>query len=241
MTKEKFFGTPVLAGGREELYRAAAAALYRGGRIATVNPEMLEAARTDAAFSDLLSDFLCLPDGCGVTLAMKRRGVYSDTLPGVDLASRLLSSGALSVGLLGGVPGVAEHAMHRLQKRNPDLTAAFLFDGYTFLEEEVRAALRKTTPDVLLVALGTPRQEKLIGCMAKESPRTLCIGVGGALDVFAGRVRRAPEHVRRLHLEWLWRAVRQPRRFLRFPAIFRFLYYAEREKWTKRKEKAPTF
>jgi N-acetylglucosaminyldiphosphoundecaprenol N-acetyl-beta-D-mannosaminyltransferase len=84
------------------------------------------------------------------------------------------------------------------------------------MERAVAAAVRAAAPDLLFVCLGSPRQEAWI---AKYRPPCLALGLGGALDVFAGDLKRAPEGVRQAGFEWLWRAAHEPKRLVRLLAL----------------------
>jgi N-acetylglucosaminyldiphosphoundecaprenol N-acetyl-beta-D-mannosaminyltransferase len=225
MQKAKIFGVGVTVGEREELLLAVRGRVGRGGAVATVNATMLERARRDGAFLEVLQGMLCIPDGVGVRLVLKARGICTEVLPGVELGRTLLSSGAISVGLYGGRDGVAEAAMAELRRENPSLVPAFALDGYTVGESALRAYLDRTRPDVLCLALGSPRQEMLAHALRREYPTMLSLGLGGSFDVWSGRLRRAPRPFRVLGLEWLWRMMREPRRSLGLFALVRFLVF----------------
>lgn len=209
--------------------QAAAEALIdagAGGYIVTANPEILLAAREDPSyFSAIDGAALILADGVGVLHAARILGKpLPERVSGSDLVPRLLREMAVkgrSVFLYGAKPGVADRAAHVLEKEYPGLRVAGTENGYIRDETELWRALDREQPDLLLVALGAPRQELW---MAANRGRTkaLMIGVGGLLDVFLGDVPRAPEAWRRSGLEWLYRTIKQPqriRRVLKLPLI----------------------
>ena len=136
----------------------------------------------------------------------------------------------MSLALVGALPGVAKEAMRRLRAEFPSLSEAFVFDGYSYTVSELKESLSRTRPRLAYFCLSSPKQELLIAKVHAASPHTLYIGLGGSLDVYSGRVKRAPKFVRTLHLEWLWRAVLEPKRFLKIPRLFVFLYRVFREK-----------
>lgn len=192
----------------------------------TPNPEMLWQANKDPSLKALLSgaDFL-LPDGVGVTLAARLRGTpLPARLPGIDMAEWILSYAAehgLSVFFLGGKPGVAQAAADRLQQRLPTLTVCGTHHGYFEKAKEsaenqaVITQLRDARPDVLFVCFGFPAQERWIAENTPSLPfLRLSMGLGGSLDVWSGKLRRAPAVFRETGTEWLWRALREPRRIL---------------------------
>ena len=225
MKQTTVFGVRMAVGTREELFLLVKERLFSGGAVATVNATMLDRARRDADVRRTLSSMLSIPDGVGVRLVLRARGIQTEVLPGVELGRLLLSSGAITVGLYGGRSGVAEGAMAVLLRDNPRLRPAFALDGYSVDERELCAALERTSPDVLCIALGSPRQEKLAARLRVLYPTMLSLGLGGSLDVWSGRLRRAPRLFRSLGLEWLWRMLRQPRRLLGVPSLCRFLFF----------------
>jgi N-acetylglucosaminyldiphosphoundecaprenol N-acetyl-beta-D-mannosaminyltransferase len=158
-------------------------------------------------------------DGVGVILAARILGVpLTERVAGIDLALALAAEVARSGGrlfLFGGAPGVAEAAAAELQRRHPALRVTGTQHGYLGADDEPRVIerIREARPDVLFVALGAPRQERWIRRWRAELPVAIAIGVGGSLDVFAGRVARAPGWMQRAGLEWLYRALREPRRW----------------------------
>lgn len=193
----------------------------------TPNPEMLAATQKDDSVAALLrSADLLLPDGVGVLLAARLSGKrLPGTVTGIDTAEWLLQAAErrrLSVFLLGGKPGVAEEAAQAWKVKLPHLTVCGTHHGYFDKEvgsaenQAVCRAIRAAAPDLLFVCLGFPLQERWIAENASSLPSLrLTIGVGGAADVWSGRVRRAPKPIRSLHCEWLWRAVWEPRRVRR--------------------------
>lgn len=221
----------ICLGTREELLGEASALIGKGGAIATVNPIMLTDAVRNAELSDALDASLNIPDGVGIAGALARRGSYTEVYPGVELIEDLLDSrdSCIGYGIIGGRAGVAEDARDYLLMRHSLAFCLFTCDGYSYTEEGLFSLLRRYSPDIVLVCLGSPKQELLIRRLRCISPRTLFIGLGGALDVFSGRVKRAPALMRRLRLEWLWRMLREPRRLSRLPKLLDFLYLTRLE------------
>ena len=195
----------------------------------TPNPEFILLSRKDGEFLRLLNGAdLTLPDGIGVVYAAKILGrPLKGRVPGIDFASGLMAalerSGGARVYLLGAKPGVAEDAMAALSARYPGLTFCGCRDGYfqddAAAAEEVRAA----APDLLFVCLGAPKQEKWMAAYGPSTGARLAIGLGGALDVFAGVVERAPERWQKLGLEWLYRLKQEPGRIGRMARLPLFL------------------
>lgn len=134
------------------------------------------------------------------------------------------------IALLGAMPGVAEEAARRLEEHYPGLRVVYHHDGYFSPEEEpaIVAAIREARPAVLFVAMGIPKQEKWIHRHMDELQVPVCMGVGGSLDVIAGRVKRAPAWMQRWGLEWLYRTALEPRRLPRLAALPRLFFMSLR-------------
>ena len=207
----------------EAAERALALIAERRSAIAvTPNAEILLAAQRDKKLRDVLRRAdLTVADGVGVVIASRLMGrPLRHRVPGIDLAeavmARLARTGG-SVYLLGARPGVGQLAARRLELRYPGLRVAGVHDGY-FSEYEESSVLREINaacPALLLVCLGSPRQELWLDAYAKRLSFALGIGLGGAMDVFAGQKRRAPAVLRRAGLEWLYRLLSEPRRIVR--------------------------
>lgn len=205
-----------------------------GGYIVTANPEIVLRCREDAAYAAAVNGAeLVLADGVGDLCAARILGTpLPGRVAGSDLVPRLLTRLAErggSVFLYGARPGVAERAGESLQSACPGLRIAGTENGYISDETALLEALEREKPDLLLLGLGAPRQELW---MAKNRQRTpaVMIGVGGLLDVFAGDIPRAPETWQRLGLEWLYRLLREPRRFKRVIRLPKILFLALRER-----------
>ena len=199
--------------------------------VVTPNPEIVQRANQDPEFADILARAdLVIPDGVGVIYAAKILGrPLKARVPGIDVASALMGRMAGTgrrLFLLGAEPGVAEQAAARLQAACPGLVVCGVHDGYFKEDEPVIQAIREARADVVFVCLGAPKQEKWAAAHGADAGAKLYIGLGGALDVFAGKVERAPERMRKLGLEWLYRLVKQPSRIGRMAKLPLFLVSA---------------
>ncbi|MBM6722183.1 WecB/TagA/CpsF family glycosyltransferase [Pseudoflavonifractor phocaeensis] len=197
----------------------------------TPNPEFLLAARKDQPFRQALLDAdLVLADGVGVVYSAKLLGrPLKGRVPGIEFAQALMgwmAKHGKRLFLLGAKPGVAELAAANLRDQYPGLILCGTHDGYFKEDEPVVQAIRESGADVVFVCLGAPKQEFW---MAKHGPATgahLMVGLGGSLDVFAGVVERAPEGFQKLGLEWLYRLMKEPKRFGRMAKLPLVLVYA---------------
>ena len=167
------------------------------------------------------------PDGVGVIYASKIVGrPLKGRVPGVDFASALMDRMAAdgkNLFLLGAKPGVAEEAARRLSAAHPGLVVCGTHDGYFTEDEPVAAAIRESGAAAVFVCLGAPKQEKWINKNGAATGAKLLVGLGGSLDVFAGRVERAPEAWQKVGMEWLYRALKEPTRLKRVAKLPLFL------------------
>ena len=207
-----------------------------GAQIVTLGTEMVVHAQRDAEFRAVVNAAaLSLCDTVGLLAVARRRGApLAERVTGVELVERLCAQAAsqgLPVYLLGGAYGVADAAAAGLRARFPGLVVAGTHDGY-FVENqsaEVAGAIRASGARLLFVGMGFPRQELWLAQHLSQTGCGAGIGVGGSFDVIAGKIERAPKTVRRLGLEWLYRLVREPRRWRRQLALPRFVWLVARE------------
>ena len=193
----------------------------RGMHVVTLNAEMVIQAQQDAELDRIVRHaHLIVPDGAGAVWALRFDGHEAARVPGIDLAHRTLASAARSgrsVSLIGGKPETMDELLQVLPEQHPGLKVLSSHHGYLPAEEEEEIVERLLTerPDLLLVAMGVPRQEYFIDRYQRFMDGTVVIGVGGSFDVWTGRVQRAPELFQRLHLEWFYRLMKEPWRFKR--------------------------
>jgi len=189
--------------------------------IVTPNPEMVWAARRDEILRIAINSAgLVLPDGIGIILGARILGtpLRGGRVSGIDFAVSLLvkmAQSGRSLFLLGAKPGVAERAGQVLCGRYPGLVIAGASDGYFTDDSAVISEINQKQPDVLFVCLGSPKQENWMFGNVEQLNTKLCVGLGGALDVFSGNVRRAPVFMQKSGLEWLYRLFREPKRIKR--------------------------
>ena len=204
------------------------------------NPELIVTAQGDPlAAAALLEADLCYPDGVGALWAAGRQGARlpvreggaasspPQRVAGVDLASRVVEMAAaqgMSVFFLGAAPGVAAEAARRQVERCPGLKVAGTHHGYFSNSEEldVVRAVRESDADILLVAIGAPKQEILLHRYRDQWGAGVGLGIGGSFDVWAGTVKRAPAWTQKAKIEWLYRLASDPRRARRQLALPRY-------------------
>ena len=202
----------------------------KGMQIVTINPEMIALGKKNNNFGRILNEAdLVIPDGVGIKLALKIKGINQENIPGIEFSQKLIQMCELenfTVGFLGAKEEVVQKASKNIQEKHKNLNITYIRNGYFNEQEEeiIIQELKAISPKILFVALGAPKQEFLISKLKKEMPNTIFIGVGGSFDVWSGIVKRAPQIWQKLGLEWLYRTIKEPERFKRiFPALPLFL------------------
>ena len=208
--------------------------------VVTPNAEIAQSCVTDDRLREIVRKAgLVLPDGIGVIYASRiLKKPLKQRVPGVEFGENLVSAlrdTGKTIFFLGGKPGVAEEAAHRLQVKYPGLKVAGTKDGYFQREEEAVEAVQQAKPDVLFVCLGSPKQEYFMADHFDQLGATLMVGLGGSLDVYAGKVERAPALFRKLGLEWFYRLLRQPSRLGRMMKLPQYSWQSIR--WRMKGEK----
>ena len=198
--------------------------------IATANAEMIMRATHDTELRDILNAAaLVVPDGAGTVWAAHHLGyAMPERVAGYDLAQELMRIAPgkkQKVFFFGSAPGVAEKAKAKAEELYPGIEIVGTRDGYFKAEDEpaIIAAIKAAQPDLLLVALGVPKQEKWLHAHLQELNVPVAIGVGGTLDVMAGVMKRAPYWMQKAKLEWLFRGLLQPKRAGRLMALPKFV------------------
>jgi UDP-N-acetyl-D-mannosaminouronate:lipid I N-acetyl-D-mannosaminouronosyltransferase len=193
------------------------------GLLIALNAEKV--ANADEELKSIVNQNIGYADGAGVVLALRRKGVHSARIAGSDLWLDLVrdATPGRSVYLVGSTRTVIEATVERLARTIPGVRIAGYRDGFlTDGDAELLADdLRRTQPDLVLVAMGSPRQERLMATLRRAWP-ALYMGLGGSFDVFAGQKPRAPRWIQRSGLEWAYQFVRSPRRLRRLPAYVKF-------------------
>jgi len=218
-----------------------------------VTPDTLAVlrARKDPEYHAILkSADLVTPDGAGILWAATTLNhPLPERVTGIDIIHnicRLAAKKGYSIYLLGSYPGVAGEAALNLTRKYPGIKIAGTHHGYfgcegrensennenvkngnndkSKEEEMIIAEIKENKPDVLLVGMGVPKQEKWINKNLKSLNIPVCMGVGGSFDVLSGRIPRAPLWMQRHGMEWIYRSIKQPNRAFRVLALFYFIW-----------------
>lgn len=194
--------------------------------VATANAEMLMFANSDAELKNILNGAaMVTADGAGTVWAARHLGYeMPERVAGVDLVTNLFSKG-YKFYFFGAAEGVAEIAAENV-KKNFNANIVGTRNGFFTAEEipQILDDINASNADILLAALGVPKQEKFLAANLSKLKIPVSIGVGGTLDVLAGKVKRAPRWMQRAKLEWLFRALLQPSRAGRLLALPKFVY-----------------
>ena len=205
--------------------------------IFAMNPEKAIAARENPElYKCLNSAGLLIADGIGIVLASRLHGQpFKERVPGSELMPRLCEMAAkhgYGIFLFGAKEEVNKQAADTLLQRYPGLIVAGRQNGYVS-EAETPALLDKINASgakLLFVALGSPKQEYWMYQHQAKLNALILQGVGGTFDVISGNVKRAPSLWRAVHLEWLYRLLSQPQRFIRQSRLPSFVWLVVRSR-----------
>lgn len=206
------------------------------GQVVTINPEMINNAVQNPEFAEIINNAeLVIPDGIGVQIGLKILGYNVRRIAGIEFSRRMVEECAKSeqsVALVGAKLEIVQKAKENLEHEIQGLYVTYAHDGYFRDDEEILNELKIRQPRLVLCALGSPKQEEFILKAKELLPDALFVGVGGSFDVWSGVVERAPEIYQKLGLEWLYRTVKEPKRFKRiFPTLPLFVLKVLREKF----------
>ena len=205
--------------------------------VVTANPEIFMLGGKLPEMNEALSDeeTLIVPDGIGVIRGGKQLGYeFEERIPGVEICEELFAYAdqkGRSLYLFGAEKSVLEDLAARVRREYPNAVLAGCTDGYVQDKEKVFREIVEMQPDIVLVALGAPKQELLIHRYYRRGEKGVFIGVGGSFDVLSGRKKRALSFFIRHNLEWLYRIASEPKRLKRFwDSNIKFLFELRKEK-----------
>lgn len=211
-------------------------------QVTFVNADCYNIARANPEYKRILQcSHLTLADGIGVKIAGKLlRQPIKQNVNGTDMFPRLceaLAGTGKGLYLLGAKPGVAEMVARWVSANYPETKVCGFHHGFYAKEEEetVIQTIRESGAEILLVAMGVPKQEIWLSQNLERTGAKVGIGVGGLFDFYSGRIPRAPQWVREIGMEWFYRFMQEPRRMWRryFVGNFTFLFSVMAERLHK--------
>lgn len=232
MHKVRIMGIDFLNVTRKDFLKSQISPLLMNGQkgfIVTANPEIVMRAREDKRYMEAVqsADYV-VPDGAGILMAAKfMKQPLKERVAGYDLMLDILefaNEHELSCYFIGAKEETNKKAVTNVKRQFPELTIAGRHHGYFELDDlSIVEKARSSGADIVLVAMGLPRQELWIAKHINQFQKGVFMGVGGSIDTLAGEAKRAPEFWIKLNLEWLYRLVRQPFRWKRILKVFEFM------------------
>lgn len=227
MTETVQILSEVIEKRQEELYH-----------VVTLNPEIAMSCQHNAALRQIVDRAgLLTADGAGIVMVSRvKRDPLPERVTGCDLLYHLLAAGnekKWSFYLLGADEETSQAAEANIRSSYPGAIIKGRQQGFFDASEEDRIIeeISSANPDILVVALGAPYAEEWIDKHRDQLNARIAIGVGGTLDIIAGKVTRAPHIWQKLNLEWMYRLLNQPSRWRRQLILPRFavkaIFYKE--------------
>lgn len=206
--------------------------------IFTPNPEMVMEARKNEEFMEILNaSTMNVPDGIGIVYGSKfTSSPIKHRVAGYDLVQDVfdkMKDMGKTAYFFGGAPGIADRAKEAMEAKHKGLKVVGTANGYfdDKREKEIIAEINELKPDLLLVGIGFPKQEKWIYTHIKDLNIKTAVGVGGSFDVMSGNVKRAPKFFINHGLEWFYRLITQPSRFVRMMQLPLFMLVVIKSKF----------
>jgi len=217
-------------GSRKELVEYA---FHNKKILVAVNAEKILHATEDSR--KIINRNLGYPDGMGAVMALKQKGIKEVVkIPGCELWLDIIQAyhKENSFYLVGGKEEIIQETVSMLKKQFPGIRILNYRNGYIKTDEEKHELIQDIAgkkPDVVFVAMGSPKQELLMEAIQQKHP-ALYQGLGGSFDVFTGNVDRAPKWWVKNNLEWAYRLVKQPSRIKRQIHLVKFVYLLKMNK-----------
>jgi N-acetylglucosaminyldiphosphoundecaprenol N-acetyl-beta-D-mannosaminyltransferase len=221
----RILGTPVDVVTMESALAGIDELIQRGihsNYVLAVNPEKVFAIKKNRFLKEMFEKAeLLIPDGIGIVLSLRLLyGKKIGRVPGAELMPnlcRLAMKRGYKVFVYGAKEEANKKAVKKLQIAYPGLNIVGRCNGYVAEERmgELLSTINRAAPDILFVALGSPKQEEWIHRYLSRLDVKICQGIGGTLDTIAGNVKRAPAPFCRVGLEWFYRLLKDPKRIRR--------------------------
>lgn len=197
--------------------------------IVAINPEKILKAHNDNELKQLLnSSTYKIPDGVGIIYASRiQKGNIKNRITGIDTMEMICSLSeekGYRIFMYGAKEKTLIAAKNKLEEKFPKINIVGFMNGYEKDNEKIIKAINDSKAQIIFVALGSPKQEYWI----KNNKDKVCVnifqGVGGSFDVFSGNIKRAPEKMQKIGLEWLYRLLKEPKRIFRQVKLLKFVW-----------------
>ena len=195
--------------------------------IVTLNVTMFpEYENAEDLFQWLRDNALFTPDGISISLMVfKKYRRWVKRFPGIDMVHELFYRySGYNVVMIGASADINLKATHYFKRVYPNHRLVFSIDGYVSITQKIFDQIVKSKPDVILVAMGCPKQDELLKDLSVRLKSGIGIGVGGVFDVWAQSVKRAPLLFRLMGLEWLFRIIKEPFRMKRILKSLKYFF-----------------
>ena len=211
-------------GTKDEFYKKIENDLKNSKKefIITANAEIFAHSKKEKIIKDMIFDpnTTIIADGISVVKGARKLGIdVKERIPGVEVSEKLFEYGnkyKKSIYLYGAKEEVLIELEKILKEKYKDLKIVGLKNGYLKDRKKVFDDIKQKKPDIVLVALGVPTQEKLIYENLNDFEKGIFVGVGGSFDVLSGMKKRAPKLFIKTNTEWLYRIIKEPKRIKRF-------------------------
>ena len=208
----------------EKFYKKIRSSIIKENKmfIITANPETIMIAEKDQEFKNIILNekTTVVADGIGIIKGAKMLNIpLEHRVLGIELAVKTLeycNELKKSMYLFGAKEEVIQKLKVKIKDDYPNVKLLGSVNGYVENKDKIFEEIEKKSPDVILIALGIPAQEKIIFKHYDKFSKGIFIGVGGSFDVISGTKKRAPKLFLKLNLEWLYRIITEPKRLKRF-------------------------
>ena len=211
-------------------------------QIITINPEMVYKSINNCRFQKIINNCkLVVPDGYGIVWAAEKLGYHlKERVSGIELMDKILlfaNEKEYKVFFCGGRQKVIKKAVDSIKKKYPNLNICGYANGFLNKDEKnnLISRLKVIEPEFLFVGMGTPKQEFFINEFLPHLKSCVAMGVGGSFDIYSGMVKRAPKIWQALHLEWLYRGIKDSKRRRRLLIIPKYMRAIRKQKKNNKK------
>ncbi|WP_240739365.1 WecB/TagA/CpsF family glycosyltransferase [Marinitoga lauensis] len=229
----ELFGLKLLSGKKEEMWNFIKRKINSDEKtwVVTLNALMfLEYFKNNEYKYELQNSTISIPDGIGVVKYLEKWGYTTERCPGIDTMLKICEWQEHKIFLLGSKPGISEKAKEHLEKKFPKINIVGTHHGYFENPDKIIGKINSSGAEILFVGMGVPKQEEFIYKNMHKLNVKMAMGVGGSIDVISGKIPRAPKVFQIFGLEWLYRMLREPKRFKKLPDLMNFYFKIYRSK-----------